>query len=86
MTDRPRKTVSLDDLLKANREKFDKIFSAQMTEIGVVDTTLRPVTRDDLKSASMETAPVTEQVPEPEIDAPAPESAPAPEPAPVRAE
>ncbi len=49
MTDRPRRTGSLDDLLKANKEQFDKIFSAQMTEIGVVDTTIRPVTREDLR-------------------------------------
>ena len=33
MTDRPRKPASLDDLLKVNKEQFDKIFSAQMTEI-----------------------------------------------------
>ncbi len=92
MTDRPRKTASLDDLLKANKEQFEKIFSAQMTEIGVVDATLRPVTTEDLRSASMEAAPaVVEEV----IDEPAPTPAPAvaaptngptPEPAPLRAE
>ncbi len=62
MTDRPRKTASLDDLLKANKEQFDRIFSAQMTEIGVVDATLRPVTSEDLRSASMDAARPIEDV------------------------
>ncbi len=86
MTDRPRRTGSLDDLLKANKEQFDKIFSAQMTEIGVVDTTIRPVTREDLRSASMDAAAVAEPVIEaPPPPPPAAVPTTAPEPAPMRA-
>ena len=93
MTDRPRKTASLDDLLKANKEQFDKIFSTQMTEIGVVDSTIRPVTREDLRSASMDAAqPVDVVIDEPAPPVTAPTNGPtpapttAPAPAPSRAE
>jgi len=85
MTDRRRKTASLDDLLKANKEQFDKIFSAQMTEIGVVDTTLRPVTVEDLRSASMDAARPVEEVID-ELTPPVTAATNGPTPAPARAE
>ena len=47
------KSVSLDDLLKANKEQFDKIFASQMDEVGVVQAPHRPPTREDLESASL---------------------------------
>ena len=47
------KSVSLDDLLKANKEQFDKIFASQMGDVSLVNTTHRPPTHEDLESASL---------------------------------
>lgn len=47
------KSVSLDDLLKANKEQFDKIFASQMDEVGLVQAPHRPPTHEDLESASL---------------------------------
>ena len=47
-------SVSLDDLLKANREQFDRIFTSQMGEVGLVEAPHRPATHEDLQSASLE--------------------------------
>ena len=47
-------SVSLDDLLKANREQFDRIFTSQMGEVGLVEAPHRPATHEDLESASLE--------------------------------
>jgi N-methylhydantoinase B len=46
-------TVSFDDLLKANKEQFDKIFSAQTKELGLLGLNHRPPTTADLASASL---------------------------------
>jgi N-methylhydantoinase B len=46
-------TVSFDDLLKANKQQFDRIFSTQMKEIGLVASSLLPPTAADLVSASL---------------------------------
>lgn len=56
MTDRtmPPKSVTLDDLLKANKEQFDRIFSSQLNDLGLRGATLQPATRADLASASVE--------------------------------
>ncbi len=45
--------VSFDDLLKANKQAFDQIFSAQTKELGLRDASLRPPTSADLASASV---------------------------------
>ena len=47
-------SVSLDDLLKTNKDQFDKIFASQMGDVGLVDSTHRPPTRADLESASLQ--------------------------------
>src|ERR1700678_1393295 len=46
-------TVSFDDLLKANKEQFDRIFSAQTQELGLIGVSHRPPTAADLVSASV---------------------------------
>jgi N-methylhydantoinase B len=46
-------SVSFDDLLKANKQQFDKIFSAQTEELGLLGVTHRPPTSADLASASL---------------------------------
>jgi N-methylhydantoinase B len=46
-------TVSFDDLLKANKQQFDRIFSAQTQELGLLGASRRPVTAADLASASL---------------------------------
>src|SRR5579872_3838842 len=46
-------TVSFDDLLKANKQQFDRIFSAQTEELGLLALTHRPPTAADLVSASL---------------------------------
>jgi N-methylhydantoinase B len=46
-------TVSFDDLLKANKQAFDQIFSAQTKELGLLGATHRPPTSADLASASL---------------------------------
>jgi len=46
-------TVSFDDLLKANKQQFDKIFSVQTQELGLLGSTHRPTTAADLASASL---------------------------------
>src|ERR1700722_16274255 len=46
-------TVSFDDLLKANKQAFDQIFSAKTKELGLRDASLRPPTSADLASASL---------------------------------
>ena len=35
-------SVSFDDLLKANKQQFDRIFSAQTQELGLLDVSHRP--------------------------------------------
>ncbi len=77
----PRKPVSLDDLLKANKEQFDRIFADQMKESGLLGTTHRPTTEADLVSAGMEAqreAPATEAPAPRDSGAEAPPAAPAP--------
>jgi len=46
-------TVSFDDLLKANKEQFDKVFSVQTKELGLLGSSHRPPTNADLASASL---------------------------------
>jgi N-methylhydantoinase B len=46
-------TVRFDDLLKANKQQFDRIFSAQTEELGLLSASLRPATGADLASASL---------------------------------
>jgi N-methylhydantoinase B len=46
-------TVSFDDLLKANKEQFDRIFSEQTKELGLLGSSHRPTTSADLASASL---------------------------------
>jgi len=46
-------TVSFDDLLKANKQQFDRIFSTQTEELGLLGATHRPATAADLTSASL---------------------------------
>lgn len=46
-------TVKFDDLLKANKQQFDRIFSAQTEELGLLSASLRPATSADLASASL---------------------------------
>ena len=41
-------TVSFDDLLKANKQALDQIFSAQTKELGLLSATHRPPTSTDL--------------------------------------
>jgi N-methylhydantoinase B len=45
--------VSFDDLLKANKQQFDAIFSAQTKELGLLGSSHRPPTTADLASASL---------------------------------
>jgi len=51
-----RGRVSLDDLLKSNKAQFDRVFSSQMSEAGLLSTGHRPATAADLQSASMTAA------------------------------
>ncbi len=46
-------TVSFDDLLKANKQQFDRVFSAQTKELGLLGSSHRPATSADLASASL---------------------------------
>src|SRR5262249_22619631 len=46
-------TVSFDDLLKANKQQFDRIFSAQTQELGLLGANVRPPTSADLASTSL---------------------------------
>src|SRR5262249_8606757 len=46
-------TISFDDLLKANKQAFDQIFSAQTKELGLLGASHRPPTTADLASASL---------------------------------
>jgi N-methylhydantoinase B len=46
-------TVSFDDLLKANKQQFDRIFSEQTKELGLLGSSHRPTTSADLASASL---------------------------------
>jgi N-methylhydantoinase B len=46
-------TVRFEDLLKANKEQFDNIFSAQTKELGLLGSSHRPPTSADLASASL---------------------------------
>ena len=61
-------SVSLDDLLKANKRQFDDIFSTQMDEIGLKGADVLPTTEADLESASLqaEAAEAPIQLPPPE--------------------
>ncbi|MDE0727383.1 MAG: hydantoinase B/oxoprolinase family protein, partial [Alphaproteobacteria bacterium] len=51
-----RGRMSLDDLLKSNKAQFDRVFSSQMSEAGLLSTDHRPATAADLQSASMTAA------------------------------
>ncbi len=46
-------SISLDDLLKSNKDQFDKLFSQQMDAAGLVRSTSSPVTQADLQSESL---------------------------------
>ena len=46
-------SVSFDDLLKANKQQFDKVFSSQTEELGLLGSSHRPTTGADLASASL---------------------------------
>jgi N-methylhydantoinase B len=46
-------SVSFDDLLKANKQQFDRIFSTQTEELGLLGASHRPATAADLASASL---------------------------------
>ena len=48
-----RGRISLDDLLKANKEQFDKVFANQMQQSGLLSVDHRPATGADLQSASL---------------------------------
>jgi len=48
-----RGRMSLDDLLKANKAQFDKVFSDQMDEVGLLTAGNRPTTAADQESASV---------------------------------
>ena len=50
----PTSSVSLDDLLKANKQQFDKILNAQNRDFGLLGVTRRLPTEQDLASASIE--------------------------------
>ncbi len=52
----PRRNVSLDDLLQANKQQFDTLFSRQMKDSGLVAVSHRPASEEDLRSASLEAA------------------------------
>ena len=52
----PGSSVSLDQLLKANKAQFDEIFSSQMKDIGLVEVSQRPPTEADLTSESLRRA------------------------------
>jgi N-methylhydantoinase B len=49
-------SVSFDDLLKANKQQFDRIFSSQTEELGLLGASHRPPTAADLASASLASA------------------------------
>ena len=59
----PPKSVSLDELLKTNKEQFDAIFSGQMENNGLIGTNHLPPTLDDIGSAG--------NIPPPPTDPPA---------------
>ena len=48
-----RGQMSLDDLLKANKAQFDKVFSSQMSEAGLQSADHRPATAADLETTSI---------------------------------
>ena len=50
------KPISLEALLSANKEQFDKLFSRQTGENGLIAVSRRPATRQDLASASIDAA------------------------------
>ncbi len=52
----PGKSISLDDLLKANKSQFDSLFAEQMKDNGLVAASPEPTTEADLASASLEAA------------------------------
>ena len=67
-------SVSLDDLLKSNKQQFDEIFAAQMTEIGLQAADRLPTLAADLESASLQAA---QAAAEPLIQLPPPAETPA---------
>ena len=42
----PRKIVSLGELLKANKEQFDRILATQKKEMGLMGLSRQPLTRE----------------------------------------
>ncbi|MBT3333506.1 MAG: hypothetical protein HN394_18540, partial [Rhodospirillaceae bacterium] len=54
-----RGRMSLDDLLKANKAQFDKVFSNQMQASGLLSVDHRPATAADLQSAGMASSETT---------------------------
>jgi N-methylhydantoinase B len=53
-------SVSFDDLLKANKQQFDKIFLTQTEELGLLGITHPPPTSADLASASLSSQATTQ--------------------------
>ena len=49
-----RNSVSFNDLLKSNKEQFDKIFNEQMKSAGLTEASRRPATQEDLISAGVQ--------------------------------
>ena len=41
-----RNSVSFNDLLKSNKEQFDKIFNEQMKSAGLTEASCRPATQE----------------------------------------
>ena len=48
-----RGRMSLDDLLKANKAQFDKVFFNQMSEAGLQSADHRPASASDLETTSI---------------------------------
>ena len=55
----PPKTVSLDELLKTNKEQFDAIFSMQMENNGLIGTNHLPPTLDEVTLPSITSSAIT---------------------------
>ena len=54
-------TVSLDDLLKANQQQFDRIFAAQMQDLGRAATT-QPLSTQASSDATAEADAVSDML------------------------
>lgn len=58
----PGKAVSLGDLLKINKERFDRIYQQQREELGLMHATHFPVTADQVAPAAERRPPVSSEV------------------------